>query len=220
MKTSSSDPIITNLTISIEVISQPAIFIEDFFSWYHYPDAMHYLHRLFKLLFRKAKKKKLHNTASNLVFYYENLIKLLEISWVICHQDNDQKGANLYIDFEDQKPLMAVSMYVEQRHADRAFDFFPRDLSEEELLRPYDVFPKMFKHYSLSKWKEQLNNLLHHAIDRFQGDISTDEFNLFWTPRLLGKMISACHLIYVRELCTPVALQKGKDEEQQADQHS
>ncbi|WP_276484753.1 hypothetical protein [Paraflavitalea pollutisoli] len=198
MKTSPSDPAIINLSINLLKISRPLEVITTFFDNYHYTDADWYLQNMIKMAGKCGKEKNLPDRACDMIFFYENITQLIEISWIIAQQDNEGSSANITIESTDQQAMMNPKLFALPHQASYAFDFFPRYLSGDEFLKPYLVFPKLFKAYALSEWKEKLNMILHHVMSRYRGEISTCDVNLYKLLRLLGKMIAACHLIFVR----------------------
>lgn len=203
MKKYNSDISIINLSLSVQMISQPMDTISNFFSIYHYPDAVRHLKRLIKMIFENSKANNLDDHASEIIFFYENLIQLLEISWVITQQETSDTPATIEQQFEDQSQMLNPILYTPKAHRHLAFQFFPRNLSSDEFRNPYQVFPKLFKHYSLTEWKDQLNNIFHLAMSRYAGNVCSTETNLYILPRLLSKMIDASHLINVREEGNP-----------------
>ncbi|WP_276481014.1 hypothetical protein [Paraflavitalea pollutisoli] len=180
-------------------LNQALEIIDNFFSAYHHIDAIRGLKLLLTMSTQDGREKKLTQRASQTLYFTEMLTLLLEASWILCPKKHPESLAIISLSTDSQKDYLDPLLFVTPQYINCAFDSFPRNLSRKEFLNPYRVFPKLFKEHSLSDWNEKINNILHRALSRFQSDITTSEFHLYKQPRLLGKMIDACHLIYVRE---------------------
>lgn len=196
-----SEFLLTNLTISTDTISQPYFYLEKFFFEYHLPETKRMLGRLLSAIYLHGENKSIYT--KGLLYYYERLIMLIEVCWLINDMNNKEKDANIMIDYTHQGKLMEFSLFLRKTHEFLAWDYFPRDVTVKEYLRPYKALRKFFNYQSLTKWKEDLNTLLHNALSPHPSPISTEEMNLYRIPLLLRRLLDACYLIMVRELDPP-----------------
>ena len=80
------------------------------------------------------------------------------------------------------------------------WDFFPRMLSLKEYINPYLVLKRFFKFLSLARWKQELQDVVEHALTTtslWESGIDFDTLPIFLH---LTKLAEAVHLIDVREV--------------------
>ena len=80
------------------------------------------------------------------------------------------------------------------------WDFFPRFLSFKEYANPYVAFKRFFKYLPLAEWKNELNDLLEHAMVETSLSDAGIEKDMLSLYLYLSKLIEAAHLIDVREI--------------------
>ncbi len=137
--------------------------------------------------------------SGNFLYFYENLLKIIESAWIIQKIDNSTRLANLTISYNiDEIELMDTKFYCKPADKIYSWDYFPRSLSRKEYINPYKALTKFFKFYSLPKWKNQLENILYISI-RDNSTLSGGSINILNVKKHLNKLIDACHLIVVRE---------------------
>lgn len=195
---SSSEYFLTNLTINTDLISQPYQFLETFFHDYHLPETKKMLGRILSATHMTGNKKT--GYTKGLLYFYERLVMLMEVCWIINEMDNREKGANIHVETVDQTNLMNFSLYIRKTHEFLAWENFPRDVTAKEYLKPYKALRKFFKYQPLAKWKENLSTLIHNALSPYPSPISSHDFNFYLEPLMIKKLLDACHLIYVREI--------------------
>jgi|GEM_PF-1252767 len=190
----------TSLTIDLEIIQRPLQFLSDFFYEYPSPDAHKAIARMIEAMIKGKNRKKIFSQAANITYFYEKMVMLAEVCWLI----HSQEPARSYIITEevskDQQKLFEPCLFAPIDLHCKAWDYFPRYLKIKELLCPYRVLWKFFKYMPLSKWKENLNIMLHNALSRNPISISNEDLNVYQLANLLHKLVDACNVIYVREL--------------------
>ncbi len=190
-----------NLTIPIEILSKPDTFFTEFFSEFHSPEAHSTLDWMFKALYQVKSRKKYRKNATNILYFYERLIMLLEVTWLVALHDNTERKANLPT-VDDQSVLLNPSLFVPKHQHRAAWSYLPRHLEANEFMQPYIVLPKVFKQLSLDEWKSQLNLLLHNSLSKYPIDFSSNDIEVFTINTFLHKLIDACYLIYMREFAS------------------
>ena len=139
-----------------------------------------------------------HKSPADLLDFYERQIQLIEATWLIQQMDNAGNPA-IISSYQEEEQLMRIDLYCNPFYKQFALDFFPRVLSRKEYLNPYKVFPKFFKFYTLSEWKQNLYNALHLSLTNTKGGYADNIDEILKIEKFMVKVAEACHLIFVRE---------------------
>lgn len=136
---------------------------------------------------------------SNLLSFYEELLGLIEVCWLIKKMDNRERLARIDETDKDGENLLNPDLYCPSFFRDFPWGYFPRSLSWTEYLNPYKVFKGFFKFHNLKEWKVALNDLLHYAFVGRSLQPASEVIDLIGFKKHLDKLTEAVHLIHIRE---------------------
>lgn len=184
--------------LSQEEIANPHLVIHSFFDEFGLQGAKKYISGWMAAVYEKENPVK--RSPSNLIYFTERLFRLIEAGWLINQMDNSKRLANLSLQYDLEKiDFMDPVLYCNRLYKEMSWDIFPRSLSAKEYISPYRVFSKIFKFHSLSKWKDELRNILHLALSNCDIEHTGETINFLGYKKHLDKLVEASHLIDVRE---------------------
>jgi len=138
------------------------------------------------------------------LFLYELLEKMLELAYILTGQKDNEllyerrplKQPVAEMDVIDRLGLL--KFHYEKRYVHiGSWDYFPRQLTPEELMDPYLVFKSLFELHALPEWRDELKMCLESAISRQSVYESMgDESNVYMTSILVKKLVEAFFVLY------------------------
>ncbi len=173
--------------------------IHQFYDTYTFPGAQYKLTMWQDMVLSEYDWNQTH--PSNLLFFQEKILALIAGVW---HFNKFSKvvGSIAKINGRAVSPteFMRPELYCDpDRHI--PWECFPRHLTASEFIDPASVFPGFFALLNKCEWQELLNSMLHAAFTNNTFDEGTGEFNPVKVRIELGRLLDACHLIYIREEC-------------------
>lgn len=169
----------------------------DFYHFFSPSRIKKFIDRWMKALYKEKSWTK--SSPADFLFYYDQIIPLVEASYIISQSDHTKRASILNEDEHTHAQLMNPDLYCLSKNTNESWDYFPRSLTKKEFINPYRVINKFFKNYSLSNWRKKLHNILHIALSSDKLDESGDIVNVYEIKKHLDKLVDASHLIYVRE---------------------
>jgi hypothetical protein len=139
---------------------------------------------------------------ATLLDFHQNMERLIEAVFVInSNPANRQNNKSILTDQDALKretidPLLYGGGNA--RLTNR--DYFPRYLSQKEVINPYCVFDKLFKYHNLPAWRYKLYELLYYALISDGTDAAGVEMDYLTIYILLQKLVESAHLIAIREI--------------------
>lgn len=129
----------------------------------------------------------------DLLYEFKMLESVINAAYLI---NKENKTSPLTIQKESSfNPNLFCGWHVDSTQ----WDYFPRVLSFKEFANPYITFKRFFKYLPLSKWKQELQDLLEFALvetSLSEAGIEKDMLSIYFH---LTKLVEAAHLIDVRE---------------------
>lgn len=188
--------------LSKEEMANPNLVIVGFFSFIALAQARGYITGMLKAAFSGDYWKE--RSPGSLLFFHQNLVRLIEGTHVIISNKEQFMGQDaippsVYRHAVNQS-IIDPLYYAGWQSDSTAWDFFPRYITKNEFARPYSVFFKFFRYYNLQEWKEELEDILFHALSKGSVLDTSSGSDLLTIHIYLQKLIEAAHLIEVREL--------------------
>jgi len=130
-----------------------------------------------------------------LLYQHELNIRLLEATYLL-----------LLNDYPVLKKYLVTAEQITQERA--TWYHYPKNLSDKELLNPFNVIKKIFKDLSLPQYREHLNEWLYDALSRKTTAEGIDAADILLVYDNMLKLYSAAWLILQRSTTQPT-LKKG-----------
>lgn len=147
-------------------------------------------------LFKAAcHKRPCHHYSIADIFYYLKLLEaIINASFLINLQKRNSPININEFELFNPKFFSGQKIYVNN------WDYFPKNLTQQEFINPYAALSKAFEFCSIKEWKTRLDVIVTYAFDK--GSLSEDSITIevIGTYLQLTALLEAAHLIDVREM--------------------
>lgn len=184
--------------LSAEEISNPFAVVRSTYMEFDLPILRKCIQRWLKSVYIKKKWKK--HGPGNTLYFYEQLIRLVEAASLIRQLDTSNRAANLSekVNLESES-VLDLDLFCSQSQREVSWHFFPRSLTPKQFVNPYLVFDKFFELKSLGEWRDDLHNLLHLSLTAYDPSALGELLDILSIQRRLCQLADATHLINIRE---------------------
>lgn len=182
-----------------EEVAHPDRLLNEFYSIYDISSAKKHLAGWLKTVHEHKKWKK--ECPSNVLFFHDSLIRLLEAAWLI-NQLKYTEGRAILNEQVVAKDIasMKTELIGKYGYDEKLWRLYPDNLTWKEFINPYKALPKIFEFRTLSEWTQALHEMLHIAISENNGVRIRKDIDVLGFKKHLNKLMNASYLIYSREL--------------------